>query len=257
VNGPACRLMLGDCLDRMAEVEAGSVDAVICDLPYGSTACRWDQVIPLGPLWAHYRRVLKPAGTVILTAIQPFASMLVTSNPGWFRYEWVWDRGKKTSGHLDAKRRPLRKHELILVFGPRMPAYRPIMTSARLHRTGTGAAGGAAEVFGRVRPGKIPYHSAERYPVDILSIPADNVRRRVHPTQKPVALGSYLIRTYTDPGETVLDNAFGSGSFGVAAVLEGRSFIGIEKDPAYFVAAEKRIAEARTAMPLFANSEAR
>ena len=197
-------------------------------------------MIPLVPLWVEYARLLKPNGAVVLTATQPFAAALVMSRPRWFRHEWVWDRGPRTSGHLDAKRRPMRRHELVLVFGPRRVRYYPIKTPGPEHRSSS--PGSRSEVYGR-HDARRTYESAERYPVDVLAIPAVDARRRIHPAQKPVALMEYLIRTYTNPGDTVLDNCFGSGTTGVACVRTGRRFVGIERDEAYFTAAAKRIGE--------------
>jgi site-specific DNA-methyltransferase (adenine-specific) len=247
---PSVRLMLGDCLERMGEIEAGSVAAVICDLPYGSTACKWDQVIPLAPLWAHYRRLLKPSGVVVLTATQPFTTDLIVSNRGWFKYCWVWDRVNKYTGHLNARKRPMRRHEDVVIFAPGRHIYHPQRRRGVPYRV-TAPAGSSPQAYGAYHvPRTRGADGTRAMPGSIIRIKGFD-KKGVHPTQKPVALGAYLIRTYTNPGETVLDNTCGSGSFGVAAIEEGRSFIGIEKDPDYFAVAERRIAAAQAEMPLF------
>jgi site-specific DNA-methyltransferase (adenine-specific) len=240
------RLMLGDCLERMGEVPDGSIDLVLADLPYGTTACQWDQVIPLGPLWAHYRRLLKPTGAVVLTASQPFTTDLIGSNREWFRCEWIWEKSNG-GGSLNANRQPLKRHESVLVFAPAQPTYHPQKAPGKPYRCRSAAAGETTQ--DQAVAGWITRNDGDRYPTSVIRFPSETGS---HPTQKPVALGAYLIRTYTDPGAVILDNAMGSGSFGVAAIEEGRSFIGIESAPGYFAVAGKRIAGARPAMPLFA-----
>jgi len=235
-------LRLGDCLEVMRGIPDGSVDMILCDLPYGTTACKWDTVIPFEPLWAQYRRVAKRNAAIVLTATQPFASALLMSQPRMFRHEWVWDRVGKVSGHMNAKRAPMRRHELVLVFGLAMPAYYPIKTKAAMVRATASRSVGSVYASGADTR---PYESDERYPVDLLAIRADDSRQRVHPTQKPVALMEYLIRTYTREGEAVLDNCMGSGTTGVACLNTGRNFIGIERDAKYFQIASERIAAAQ------------
>lgn len=234
------RLLLGDCLTMMDEIEGSTIDLILCDLPYGTTACKWDSVIPLEPLWAQYQRVLKPRGVVVLTASQPFTTTLVASNRKWFRYEDVWDK-IGTTGYLDANRRPLRRHESILIFSPRgRTTYNPQMGQGKAYCF---KRGGGASIY-RQHERVWSRNEGTRYPTSIVSISNANGLRigKVHPTQKPVELGRYLIRTYSNPGDAVLDNAMGVGSFGVAALMEGRSFTGIEKDPGYFALAEQRLA---------------
>jgi site-specific DNA-methyltransferase (adenine-specific) len=255
--------MLGDCLTRMAEIPDGSVDMVLCDLPYGTTACKWDSVIPFEPLWREYRRVTKPNAAIVLTASQPFTSALVMSNPKQYRHSWVWDKGVG-SNFTQAKRVPLKVHEDVLVFGtaetnppycPQMSVRdKPMPMGGNSGKRGTGAydlRGAAVEA--KLANGKI---YTEAYPKSVISIsPRADKARGLHPTQKPVALMEYLIRTYTHEGETVLDNTMGSGTTGVACVNTNRSFIGIERDPGYFAIAERRIAEARDATPLLMAAE--
>lgn len=234
-------LHLGDCLEVMAGIPDESINLVLCDLPYGTTACAWDSVIPFEPLWGHYRRVLKANGAVVLTASQPFTSALVMSNTDWFRYTMVWEKSQPT-GHLDAKRRPLKAHEDIAVFSPKAPPYNPQGTvpvsikSGRETKSGNG-------VYGSV--GDPDYvQTIGNYPRTVLSF-GSVTHGIVHPTQKPVPLFEYLILTYSNPSDLILDNTMGSGTTLVACINTGRHGIGIEKDPAYFAIAEQRIADAR------------
>lgn len=222
-------LMLGDCLERMGEIPDQSVDLVLADLPYGTTQNRWDSIIPLQPLWEAYRRVCK--GAVVLTASQPFTSLLVASNLDAFRYAWVWEKGAAT-GHLNAKRMPMKLHEDVLVFGGSIynpQALQPYGKVTKRGNNGTNFGVSGTENF----------QEWTNYPRSILRFPAEG--KSVHPTQKPVALMEYLIRTYTNEGDTVLDNTMGSGTTGVACVNANRQFIGIERDEAYFTVAKKRI----------------
>ena len=234
-------LHTGDCLDIMLGLPAGSVDAIITDLPYGTTACAWDTVIPFEPLWAEVRRLLKPQGIFVTTAAQPFTSYLVTSNPKWFRYAMVWIKNRAT-GFLDANRRPLNNIEDILVFAPGRHTYNPQMTTGARHKRG-GKRRSKPNTHYRdfYEPG--PTWSDQHYPTRTLEFPV--VRpHTAHPTQKPQALAEYLIRTYTNRGDLVLDPCMGSGTTGLAALATGRRFIGIEKDPAYAALAAARVAQA-------------
>lgn len=260
-------LMLGDCLDRMREIEDGCVDMVLCDLPYGTTACKWDSVIPFEPLWREYRRVTKPNAAIVLTASQPFTSALVMSNPTMFKYEWVWRKSRPT-GHAHAKNKPMKDHENVLVFSAGTTVHANQSSSRMLYQPqglesvrilkkqdtpGRFAMGSGATIS--TRPGTKTQHMQEAtgYPRSVIEFPS--VSQGVHPTQKPVALMEYLIRTYTHEGETVLDNTMGSGTTGVACVNTGRKFFGIERDPDYFAIAERRIADARNATPLLMAAE--
>jgi site-specific DNA-methyltransferase (adenine-specific) len=237
------QLFQGDCLEIMPTLPAASVDLVLCDLPYGTTQNKWDSVIPFAGLWPVYTRTCK--GPVVLTAAQPFTSAMVCSNLTGFRYQLVWDKVNRYTGFLDAKRRPLRRHEDICVFGPTKHTYNPQMTAGEPYVAKR--SGKTVESYGayKVQDG---VNIGTRHPFSIVSIPADvKTEMGQHPTQKPVALMEYLIKTYTNPGDTVLDNCMGSGTTGVAAVNTGRNFIGIEKDPAYFAIAERRIQEAEAA----------
>lgn len=229
-------LMLGDCLTRMSEIPSASIDMVMADLPYGTTQNKWDSVIPLARLWEAYRRVCR--GAVVLTAAQPFTSVLVCSNLGHFKYDWVWEKGKAT-GHLNASLMPLRAHEHALVFACGEISYFPQMVAGEIYKhRGGGSKNDNYGDFQAIRKN----NGSQRFPRSVQKF--SHANNPVHPTQKPVALMEYLIRTYTNPGDTVLDNTMGSGTTGVAALQTGRRFIGIERDEAYFAIAEKRIAQA-------------
>lgn len=239
---PTTTSVQADCLDAMCLIPDGSVDMVLCDLPYGTTQNKWDSVIPFEPLWAQYKRICK--GAIVLTAAQPFTSALVMSNPAEFKYPWVWNKSKVT-GVLNAKKQPLRNHEDVLVFYGSQPTYRPQGLEACVRRAATGVSKGKSSGnYGKITETTDGTYeqTATGYPRSVLEIASEG--STVHPTQKPVALMEYLIRTYTNEGETVLDNCMGSGTTGVACANTGRKFIGIERDPAYFSIAAARIANA-------------
>jgi site-specific DNA-methyltransferase (adenine-specific) len=227
-----------DCLEGMKEIPDGTVDMVLSDLPYGITQNAWDSVIDLGLLWTEYKRVLRPGGAVVLTASQPFTSELVTSNREWFRYEWIW-RKNTCTGHLQSKQRPLKNHESVLVFGPKLPAYYPqgLQPFGKM----SGGANNQSANWSNRKPKGITEFTG--YPRTVLEVNAEH--KPVHPTQKPVALFEYLIRTYTNPGDLVLDNCMGSGTTAVACINTGRNFIGFETDPKYYQICLDRIATAR------------
>jgi len=243
---PNYTLHNGDCLDILPTLEAGSVDAVICDPPYGTTACAWDSVIPFAPMWAGIKHVIKPKGAVALFGSQPFTSALVMSNPGWFKYEWVWDKVNVT-GFLDVNRKPMKRHENLLIFSSGQTVFNPEMSGKATQsfgklRTGINSIGIYAGAFGS------DFQQGQGYPHSIVRMQRPtNITDNdygLHPTQKPVALMEYLIRTYTNEGDTVLDFTMGSGTTGVAAMHTGRNFIGVEKDPGYFAIAQERISKA-------------
>lgn len=238
-------LMHGDCLEMMRLIPDGSVHMVLCDLPYGTTACAWDSVIPFDMLWGEYRRVVKNNGAIVLTASQPFTTALIASNFKDFRYCWVWDKVNKYTGALNANRMPLKRHEDIAVFYRALPTYNKQWREGKPYSVKRSNGHGEHTQFGlggEVREG---VNEGKHNPCTVLEIPADNKKEAgLHPTQKPVALMEYLIRTYTNEGETVLDNTMGSGTTGVAAVNTGRGFIGIERDDKYFAIAQKRIEDA-------------
>ena len=226
-------LLHGDCLQLMKDIPDGSVDLILCDLPYGTTACKWDSVIPFAPLWAQYKRILKPNGAVVLFAAQPFTTQLINSNMRDFRYCWYWRKSNVTGG-IFAKVQPMRCIEDIAVFYRRKPTYNP--QGLRKLDGGKINAASKTNVYGQKKNPSVQQYTG--YPHHLLEFRKD--AHQMHPTQKPVALLEYLIRTYTAPGETVLDNCMGSGSTGVACVRTGRNFIGIELEQKYFDIAAAR-----------------
>ncbi len=235
---PSRVLYLGDCFDVMPTLPAQSVDMILADLPYGTTNCAWDSELPLQQLWAEYRRLCR--GPVVLFAQTPFDKVLGASNLRDLRYEWIWEKTSAT-GHLNAKKAPMKAHENILVFYARQPTYNPIKTTGHVRKTGTKRFC-QSDVYGDQNFGNgIKYDSTERYPRSVLVFPSDKQRKKLHPTQKPEGLCEYLVRTYTNPGDAVLDNCMGSGTTGVACRNTGRAFIGIERDPVYFAIASDRL----------------
>lgn len=230
-------LHFGDCLDVMPTLPDQSVDMVLADLPYGTTACSWDSVIPLEPLWKQYRRICR--GPVVLFAQSPFDKALGVSNLAELRYEWIWEKTHAT-GHLNAKKSPMKAHENVLVFYREQPTYNPIKTTGHLRKTAT-KRGDKTDVYGAQTFDKITYDSTERYPRSVLLFPSDKQKSKLHSTQKPVALCEYLIRTYTNEGDVVLDNCMGSGTTGVACANTNRRFIGIESDLKYYEIAVERL----------------
>ena len=231
----------GDCLEVMPAIPDKSIDMILCDLPYGTTQCKWDTIIPLEPLWKEYKRLVKDSGAIVLTASQPFTSALVMSNPDMFAYCWIWEKTKAT-GFFDAKKRPLNNYEDIAVFYSKLPTYNPQMENAeRLYKRGF-VKRKKSDCYGKEKD-FIQQETGERYPKRIIVFGNADTRDILHPTQKPVALFEYLIRTYTNEGETVLDNCIGSGTTAIAALNTGRFFIGIEKEQKYVDIARKRIAD--------------
>lgn len=233
-------LMQGDCLERMKEIPGGSVDMVMCDLPYGTTQNKWDSVIPFEPLWVEYKRLLKSSGVVVLTSAQPFTSALVMSQPKAFKYQWVWKKPCGT-GFLNAKKQPLRNHEDVLVFYFEQPTYNPQFTKGSPYKQKQGS---GSRNYGAVRDEYITVSDGKRYPLTVIEFNQGDTK--VHPTQKPVSLMEYLIRTYTNESDTVLDNTMGSGTTGVACMNTNRKFIGIERDEKYFQIAKDRIEKAKS-----------
>jgi site-specific DNA-methyltransferase (adenine-specific) len=234
------KLIQGDCLELMKGIADKSVDMVLCDLPYGTTACKWDTIIPFEPLWEQYKRIIKDNGAIVLTATQPFASNLVMSNIKMFKYEWVWNKNRGT-GFQIVRYKPLVSHESVLIFGKGKITYNPQMRerdAPRLSKN-NGSTRQMVVSKGEKYTGKEPLK--KRYPITSLEFSNNNQKDKVHPTQKPVALFEYLIKTYTNEGETVLDNCMGSGTTGVACKNLNRNFIGIEIDPTYFEIAKERI----------------
>lgn len=239
-------LHLGDCLEVMKSIPDKSVHAIITDLPYGTTACSWDEIIPFEPMWAQVKRLLKQRGVFVTTASQPFTSKLVMSNKDWFKYEWVWNKHLAGNGIL-ANVQPLKIHENVVVFSKNGHNYFPQKTKGKARWKG-----GIKDNHGTFNnaESKLTWND-EYHPITILDFSGASMRvEREHPTQKPVALYEYLIKTYTNENDTVLDCCMGSGTTGVACVQTGRNFIGIEIDPGYFAIAEKRIAQAQQQMTL-------
>lgn len=229
----------GDCLEVMAGLPDNSVDMILCDLPYGTTACKWDTVIPFEPLWTQYRRIAKRNAAIVLTASQPFTSALVMSAPDLCRHTWVWNKRLAANGPL-ARFQPLKVTEDVVVFGQSIK-YRPqgLVPCEKINYRSNTEIGSS---------GKHKYvQKATGYPKNLIEFSSAARNAKLHPTQKPVALMEYMIRTYTQEGDTVLDNCMGSGTTGVACVNTGRKFIGIERDDKYFAIASERIAAAHEA----------
>ena len=244
-NTGMIELIHGDCLEEMKKIPDGSVDLVLTDPPYGTTACKWDTVIPFEPMWEQLKRVTKKNGAIVLFGSQPFTSALVMSNPKMFKYEWVWDK-ITARGHLVAKKRPMAQHENILVFYKNAPTYNPQMVKMDKPQKGYSSDGDVGDTRTSIMGGKTTkqrevIYRTHKYPKTIITQGVDG--KYVHPTQKPVALMEYLIKTYTNEGETVLDFTMGSGTTGVACKNLNRNFIGIELDQTYFDIAKKRIEE--------------
>lgn len=234
------RLLHGDCLELMQGLPDQSIDMVLSDLPYGTTACAWDAIVPFAPLWEQYRRLVVADGAIVLMASQPFTTALIASNMKMFRHHWVWEKNFSTNFY-HAKRMPLRRTEDILVFSQKPCRYFPQKTEGHLPtQSARGKSGGVIYHGTNVRD----YAGGDttRYPINILRFDAVDPKLRVHPTQKPVALMEYLIRTYTNAGDTVLDNCMGSGTTGEACKNLGRQFVGIESDEAYYHIASARCA---------------
>ncbi len=249
-------LMKGDCLERMKEIESGSVDMILTDPPYGTTACKWDSIIPLEPMWEQLKRIIKPKGIIVLMAQTPFDKVLGASNLPMLKYEWIWEKTAAT-GHLNAKKMPMKAHENALVFSDdpeehwnmlvfydKLPTYnaqktqgnKPTNSYTKKHNSDGECYGKTISVSGG--------GNTDRYPRSVQVFSSDKQKIKLHPTQKPVALMEYLIKTYTNEGDTVLDFTMGSGSTGVAAKNLDRGFIGIELDDKYFQIAKQRIEEA-------------
>lgn len=241
-------LKLGDCLELMKDIPDGSVDMVLCDLPYSvinkkNKASEWDKPIPFEPLWKEYKRICKDNAAIVLFAQGMFTADLMKSNPSMWRYNLVWKKGNRVSGFLNANRMPLRNHEDICVFYRKQPTYNPqLVPGPKTHSKGNGPHKETNNVYGDFKD--LPSRQdGLKYPKSVLNFERD-YGQFYHPTQKPVGLLRWLIRTYTNDGEVVLDNAMGSGSTGVAAIIENRRFIGMELNPEYYAIAEERIREA-------------
>lgn len=235
------KLYNDDCFNIFPSIPNGSIDLILTDPPYGTTACKWDSILPLDKMWKELNRIIKPNGAIVLFGSEPFSSALRMSNINNYKYDWIWVK-EQGLGNLNAKKRPLIKTELISIFYKKQPNYNPIMTEGKPYRITRPK--NTSEFLGKngTKEGYITTNLGTRYPVNILkfSRPLNN---RTHPTQKPVALMEYLIKTYSNENETVLDFTMGSGTTGVACQNTNRNFIGIEMDKVYFDIAEKRLNE--------------
>lgn len=234
------KIYCGDCLRIMNNIPDQSIDLILCDLPYGITKNKWDSPIDLTLLWLHYKRTIKTNGCIALFAQAPFDKVLACSNLPMFRYEWIVEKTKAT-GHLNAKKCPMKAHENVLIFYDKLPTYNPQMTAGHspVHSYTKHTDDGSC--YGKTKVGISGGGSTERYPRDVLKFSWDTSKSALHSTQKPIALLEYLIKTYTKEGDVVLDNTMGSGSTGVAAINTGRKFIGIEKDEQCYQVAVDRI----------------
>jgi len=274
------QIIHGDCLEKMKDIPDKSIDMILCDLPYGTTACKWDVVIPFNKyvqigekviyeqeyvfdkmksgvsykealedflsiskdgLWDNYNRIIKDKGAIVLFGSEPFSSYLRMSNIKQYKYDWIWDKVNRYTGYGNCKNAPLKRYETISVFAKQKTTYNPQMTVGKPYKK-TGDY--SSKIYGTGKIKKTGENSGTRYPYNILQFKGDDKKNCfLHPTQKPVSLLEYLIKTYTLEGETVLDNCMGSGSTGVACINTNRNFIGIEKDDKYFEIAKKRIAD--------------
>ena len=231
-------LLQGDCLELMKQVPDKSIDLILCDLPYGTTKCKWDVVIPFDKLWAQYNRIIKDNGAIVLFGNEPFSSQLRLSNLKNYKYDWVWDK-KRGSNFATVKIRPFNSFANIMVFYKKQPTYNPQMWKSTPYTCKQGYVG-VAKQTGLYRDDVITVNNGDRYPLTILSFSKET---GLHPTQKPVALLEYLIKTYTNEGDTVLDNCMGSGSTGVACKNTNREFIGMELDEKYYKIACERLGD--------------
>ena len=233
----------GDCLEVIPKhIKDSSVDLVLCDLPYGTTNCRWDSLVNLDQLWKEYNRVLKPNGAVLLFAQTPFDKVLGASNLKDLKYEWIWEKGNAT-GHLNAKRMPMKAHENVLVFYKKLPTYNPQKTKGHERKVSTSVHGRnskKSDIYNEDK-GKVTYDSTERYPRSLQYFSSDKQKSKLHPTQKPLSLIEYMIRTYTNEGDLILDNTCGSGTTGLGAKNLNRNYIMMEQDPKYYEIACKRV----------------
>jgi DNA modification methylase len=236
-------LIHGDCLEEMQSIPDGSIDAIICDPPYGTTSCQWDSIIPLEPMWEQLKRVIKKNGAIVLFGSQPFTSALIMSNMKMFKYCWVWEKEKPTN-FMQLKKRTGKTVEDVCVWYSKQPTYNPQMVKYEGVPVRNKPQGNIGKLSSSAEQKVIPYKdNGLRYPCQVLRIGKVRNGKAVHPTQKPVALMEYLIKTYTNEGETVLDFTMGSGTTGVACQNLGRKFIGIEKDQHYYDIAKNRMGE--------------
>lgn len=232
------QLLHGNCLELMQSIPDKSIDMILCDLPYGTTACKWDSIIPFEPLWEQYKRIIKDNGAIVLFGSEPFSTELRHSNIKMFKYDWIWEK-EQGANFMLCKYQPYKVHEIISVFSKNTHIYKPIMTEGKPYISGKGTSGDITNNVVKVQT----KNKGTRYPRSIQKFNTEK-SKSLHPTQKPVALLEYLIKTYTNEGEVVLDNCMGSGSTGVACINTNRNFIGIELDNNYYNIAKQRINEA-------------
>jgi site-specific DNA-methyltransferase (adenine-specific) len=235
----------------MKNIADKSIDMILCDLPYGTTACKWDSIIPFDLLWEQYERIIKDNGAIVLTATQPFTSDLVLSNLKMFRYEWIWEKTLHTN-FFHIKKQPAKKHENILVFYKKKPVYNPQMEVGKPYTDKRNKKDRLENYYNRVTQKKEIVNDGKRYPGTVQKFSNGN-NKSMHPTQKPVALFEYLIKTYTNEGQTILDNCAGSGTTAIAAINTGRNYILIEKEQEYIEAINNRIAKHVKKMELMGN----
>lgn len=229
------RLFNGDCLNELKHLPDASIDLIIADPPYGITNCEWDKVIPFKPLWKELHRVAKVSAAILIFGIEPFSSRLRPSNEDHYRYDWVWEKTHAT-GFLNANRQPLRAHEFISVFYRKQPTYNPQKTDGHIRKVSNRNSLNS-KLYGKAKK-DVKYDSTERYPRSVLVFSSDKQTNALHPTQKPIDLIKYFIKTYSNPGDTVLDFTMGSGSTGAAALMLDRDFVGIEQDRTFFKTAD-------------------
>ena len=234
------KILLGDCMELLKKVPDGSVDMVLCDLPYGTTNCKWDTVLPLDELWKHYNRVCKKNAAIVLTAAQPFTSALIMSNPKYFKYTWVWEKSKAT-GYLNSKKMPMKAHEDVCVFYRKLPTYNPQMVQGTPYDKGK--AHRPTDVYG-TQKGEIHVKNTTglRYPRTVQYFKtAESEGKVYHPTQKPLSLFEYLVKTYSNPGDLILDNCIGAGTTALACIKQERDYIGMELEKKYYDITLERI----------------
>ena len=257
------RVLLGDCLELMKDISDESIDMILCDLPYGTTACKWDSIIDLDLMWEQYKRIIKPNGAIVLTASQPFTSILTCSNLDWFKYEWIWLKNQG-SNFANVKYQPMKEHESILVFAKGKTTYNPIMqprsksAQERLKYDITEYKGEKREVLGGLKDnGKnMSYNKDERNPSSYQFFEVTpRYKGTLHPTQKPTELFEYLIKTYTNEGDLVLDNTAGSGTTAIACLNTNRQFIVMEKEQKYYDIILQRISDFNKEVEINKNSQ--
>ncbi len=241
------KIYCGDCLEVVKDIDDKSIDMILCDLPYGTTACKWDTIIPFEPLWEQYKRIIKDNSAIVLFGSEPFSSYLRLSNINWYRYDWIWDK-VRPSGFQIAKYVPMKRHEIISIFCDKTPKWNPI--KEKLNKIVKGRVCSKSDSSPLKYNDGIIREYTDKNPQSILVFYKQSDGSYVHPTQKPVALFEYLIKTYTNKGELVLDNCIGSGTTAIACLKTNRNFIGIELEPKYVEIANKRIEDYKQQLTL-------